>query len=301
MKKFTKIWLRICLVLFLLSLGCFAGSIAMGTTMKEVGNVIGNNYYTISNEFRSFSGLKFRNSEWKEEWNQATKLKNTKTELKTSKNLKIKLYGQMIIQQDKNCKQPNIEIDERMKNRVRIIDEETLTIVTKPVRDTGGKIILNLPENYQFKGVDIELDSGNIQMDTLIMNIIQIEAEEGNIDISDAVKCYTANLMIDSGSIHAEKMECIKQLKAKVDVGNIEIKNMSSSDIDLRCDVGKITAGLEEGFDLYNIALQCNTGNIKLGAETYSNMKKNITSSSGSDDARKLYVSCDVGSVEINE
>lgn len=301
MKKFIKVWLTVCLVLFLISGGCLVGSIALGTTMEDVSLALENGYDTISDHIGLKKGLKFKNEDWKKLWEQGTELKENKTELKKAKNLKIDLYGHMMIVKDTECKTPTIQIEENAKNRVRIIEEDTLTIVTKPMRNSNGEIILKLPENYQFKDVEIALDSGNIQIDTLIMNKIHITADAGNIDVNEALKCYTANLEVDAGSIHAEEIQCIDQLKAKVDVGKMELKKIDSKDIDLSCDVGKISAGLAGGIDSYNIDLNCDVGNIKLGNENYTNTNKNITHKSEATEVRKMYVSCNVGSVEVDD
>lgn len=132
-----------------------------------------------------------------------------------------------------------------------------------------GTIVIYVPEQFTFNEVEVNMDAGDVQINSLMTNKISID--------------------IDAGNFEANKIIC-HEIGADVDAGNIEISVLDLQDGEFNCDAGDIKLGLTGNEGDYRFELDSALSNITL------NGKKDFSFHHGS---KKIEIECDFGSVEL--
>ena len=147
----------------------------------------------------------------------------------------------------------------------------TLTIK----EDTGD---VEIPENFSFESMDIELDTGDVVSHADVTGTCRIEATTGDIKVENASVGALA-LRVTSGKITVSDVVCAGNVSANVSTGDTFLTNLTCTDLtstgttgdlkltnviasgklDITRDTGDVTF---EGSDAASIRIVTDTGDV---------------------------------------
>lgn len=129
------------------------------------------------------------------------------------------------------------------------------------ISDNSPEIDIYLPEGFQYEDISIELASGELNINDLITNDLDIQMAAGNINIHRNIVCnspdielvageimitssYLYNLDIETvsgGDIYLSECELIGETKIDTVTGNTDIYNLPGSVDDYDYDISVLT------------------------------------------------------------
>lgn len=138
---------------------------------------------------------------------------------------------------------------------------------------TKPRITVYLPENFEGKNVTIDAGAGNIKLEDLNCEKLDINAGVGNIN-GDSVK--TQRLTVDGG-VGEISMYGVTAEGSDINagVGNIRIQGALYGRNTVDAGVGDITLTLKGSTDDYNIKVDPGIGNIYIDGNKYGQMSWN--------------------------
>lgn len=136
--------------------------------------------------------------------------------------------------------------------------------------ENGNVIYLEIPKNFYFENISIELGAGNIETDELLA--------KNNIDI-----------YVGAGHLSAELLVAENKLTSQVGAGNIEIQNGSVKDSDMmigfghmtyngvitndlssECGMGSLTLQINDAYEKHNYDIELMMGSMIFNGTTHS-------------------------------
>lgn len=163
------------------------------------------------------------------------------------------------------------------------------------VNSNNQTVYITIPKNTNLADMDIRINAGNVEWDTIECDSCKIDVNAGNIEINKiavnndfAVDCKAGNIEVKSCTA--------ENLNMSVDVGNIEVENCSSSNIYMSVDAGNVdwsgdvVESIEVDNDMgnvvvclpgstknYNIYAESDMGSLILNDKDYSGVDKTIS------------------------
>ena len=157
-------------------------------------------------------------------------------------------------------------------NTLYIEDENKINIFGK----NNNQIIVYVPNEYEFKNVEMEIGAGQIDIDKInIKNKFDLKIG-GGLAILNNVLCEDAKIECGAGKIEG---------------------NISANNIDIECGAGNTELKLEGSKDEYNYDLDVGVGRIKVGDVTINSADKKEMRNTNEN--RSIKVDCGTGNVNI--
>lgn len=156
----------------------------------------------------------------------------------------------------------------------------------------NAKVIIYLPANFVAEKALIDAGAGNIAIEGLHANYLEISAGAGNIDGSNMV---AQNVSIDGG-VGNIKLDDVDFTDAEFDcgVGNLDVSGKLVGNTEISCGVGEVDLDLIGNENDYNFNADSGIGTIRLNGEK-------ISGNQSSSDARNdIQIDGGVGSVDIS-
>ena len=109
--------------------------------------------------------------------------------------------------------------------------------------------------------LELEVDTGNLSMDSVAFGRGTIDADAGNVEIRDVSVSGPLEIDVDAGGIFLRSVAA-ESLTADCDIGSIELLDvLVESDLMADCDTGDIS--VEELSAGRQISLRCDVGNVE--------------------------------------
>ena len=175
-------------------------------------------------------------------------------------------------------------------------------------------IKIYLPKNAVLNNVVIKNDIGSIDIGQFIAKSVNIENNIGNASINNA-KIDEFEAALDTGRLTIENCEILLNGKIKSGIGNVNGKNIKSSNLKINCDtggidlqgdfqgntilssnIGSIKLETSKDRDFYNYDISTDIGSVTIDGEK---QKRGVSNSSKNSD-NKLTITSDTGSIKIN-
>lgn len=197
---------------------------------------------------------------------------------------------------------------EKLEPTVQINGAGTLEITQKTTFDIdlgvnsnlNSKCILIIPKDTVLGDVNLEVDVSNLEMNSLSMNRLTIDADCGNVILKDFAIQDDFNVDADCGNVEIHRSS-FKKSTIDADCGNIIIESCSFESAETNADLGNI---IIEDCDFISAAADADLGNIEIG-DNFSSVEAicsmgaiSITSDDLTDD--KLDLETDMGTVNVN-
>lgn len=276
MKIWKKVLLAISGIAMVLGICCMIVGFALGVNFKDVKNMMNDGYYNIGvfggdwNDWYPWhgSGATDSHSDASNEDNTFTGFENLDIDVKHSK-VVLKVYeGSDIKVSAKNV----VSSKYTAKS-----DGNTLKIKDNTYFKTKSpEITVSIPKSMDFNKISLDVDSGEVVIDTLNANKFSSKIGGGRLSVS--------------GALNAMEIEC------SVGAGQINLKKLSGSDVELDCGAGQIMAVMEGNQEDYRIEGDCGIGQINFGSESFTSLGKKFTTGSG---AKEISAECGVGQIDI--
>lgn len=187
---------------------------------------------------------------------------------------------------------------------------------------SGSGKNISFSEEYEgISSVLCDMDLMNVTINTTEGNSVKIDYEgkellkpvisndDGRLNISQPQKVRLGLMDMDLSSekskvaLSIPKGTVLKSLNADLDMGSMEIYDISSDKLDLNVDMGSVNGS---GLTIGNAKIYSNMGNVELGVRdikdlTASSDMGNVTITSGKDLSNYAFsCSADMGSISIN-
>lgn len=148
-----------------------------------------------------------------------------------------------------------------------IVDDDELIIREKRkhwYERVEGKVILTIPENFNFEKVSIEGGAGKVKLTDLNMNKLDLEFGAGTIELNNVV--VNGNASIDGGTGTAKiKRGSYNNLDINMDVGRLEMFTKLNGKNIIETGVGSADIKLIGGSDIYTIKVNKGLGDVIIG------------------------------------
>lgn len=160
----------------------------------------------------------------------------------------------------------------------------------------GSKIILYVPENYNYKEVEIDLGAGALELSNLCAEKASLDVGAGRIVVNGAeVKKLEAN--VGMGQIELTDI-VVTDFEAEVGMGELLVNGAVQGNIDAECSMGNLELKLEGVQEDFNYELSGAMGNLTLDGQNYSGFsnEKKINNNA----KKKMEIECSMGNVTIS-
>lgn len=160
------------------------------------------------------------------------------------------------------------------------------------------KLIVELPDRLWDK-VEIETDTGNINIDQFNADKLIVNLDTGNLNISN----YSVNVIdFDTDTGNVTLTDGTGKVKGDTDTGNIKIETDElRNDVDIQSDTGNITINVDKQPESAAIHIEKDIGSSKVEWSGFSdtNESKSIMEGKiGSGDI-SINIKSDVGNVKL--
>ena len=159
----------------------------------------------------------------------------------------------------------------------------------------SGMIKLQVPADFTFDKVDMEIGAGLMDLGELSAEKLDLEVGAGQI-IADKLTLDSLNLSVGMGEIRIDDM-LVGKLDAEVGMGNLHAEGAVIEKLIAECAMGNIEMEIQGAQTDYDYSIECGMGNVTIGDNSYSGLANEKTIENGAD--RKMEVECAVGNVDI--
>ncbi len=276
MKKGTKIWIIIAILLGVLGSVLCVSAFGMGLSYKDLSGM-------------ASKGL-FHADQWWDDDHYSSNHTNKKkenhsgTQTYAYDELRIDLdFGRLTVKST-DQDQPYLEVDDS-----KDVDNFKLDIKEGYVKVSGQKhalwsglnmpsATLYLPETFAFGSVLLDIDAAECSIQTAI----------------DSRKLYAD---VDAGEVSVQKMH-VDWLEFDCDAGSIFYQGQSINGGTIDVDAGKVEIQIDgKGVDAYNYDIEVEAGTLKINEMDYSGLEVEKYISNQKDAAWNI--NCDVGDVHM--
>lgn len=174
------------------------------------------------------------------------------------------------------------KIDKRLKLQYYMDGDELVIKTRKKANgivhaDGIGKIYINVPENYVFEEVELDLLAGSLHVESINAQEFSVDVGAGEASI-DHFTAETADFQCGTGSI--------------MTAGSIE------EDVEIECGIGQITFTVQGKQSDYNYEVACGIGEVTCGDTTYSGIgsKREVDNHV----LKEMNIDCGIGNVIVN-
>ena len=141
-----------------------------------------------------------------------------------------------------------------------------LDIYEKPhsIKNSGGKVVLTLPESFHLDKCKINTGKGNISADILSSSDCRIDYGAGNVEIG--ILLADTSLRIDGGAGKITVSDGkINNSHIDVGVGTLNFRAEATGKMRVECGVGRTDITLLGGEDLYSFKIDKGIGEVMVG------------------------------------
>ena len=134
-------------------------------------------------------------------------------------------------------------------------------------------ITVYLPEGFVAERFIIDAGAGDVNIEDLEANELEINGGAGNIRGNNII-AHTVDIDGGVGNINFKQV-VLNDTTIDSGLGNVDIEGTLSGKTDIDCGVGNVDLDLKGTIDDYKIKVEKGLGNIKINGEKYSNINWN--------------------------
>lgn len=151
------------------------------------------------------------------------------------------------------------------KDKVEIIEGTKSLIINK---ETGSKTCLlnckneiNIYVPEDFENIEINSETGNINVEKVTIKNIKIDSDLGNINI---FKTENVNITSNTGNVNINILKATNNSNIKTDVGNVYITNISNLKLETKSETGSVIKPVIKEEQEFTLKIETNVGNIDI-------------------------------------
>ncbi len=162
-------------------------------------------------------------------------------------------------------------------------------------RDYNPTIVVTVPESFEAENFDIDVDAGDVQIESMISKNGTISVGAGRLNVDHIKIDNSSSYRVDAGKMTLNDVE-LKDISLDCGVGQININGVVTGDSDLSCDVGKIELSLEGSSKDYSYDISTDIGKVMIDGRSYYNEITTIDNGTGN----SLNLTCGVGKITVD-
>ena len=276
MKKRTKIWLGLAMILIFAGISLCLAAFAMGLNYKDLSGM-------------AYHGV-FHFDEWFDD--DQLDLKDASTDKKNTENadqadaLMIALdYGKLTILSTDRSK-PYLEVNTKEDEKYFHFNETNQSIrVYTPDNIIGihstdsPEATLYIPENISFEYIEISVEAGSCSIQTVL------DTHQLHVDV-------------EAGNISVQKMNA-DWLELECDAGNISFDGQAVSGGTVEVAAGNVDLNIHgKKFEDYNYTIEVSVGDLIINDQNFSGIHGNYNIENHAKGTWML--NCDLGKIQMN-
>ena len=285
MKKLKSIWLKLCLVCFLL-----------GAVLTAAGFGMGAGKYMNSSDQKNGENeeVTFQESYVSVE-NLAVSLAYTELEIKEGEVISVSGIG---------IKKENVEIE---------YNEKTLKIHTKKHNFLDGfgvnwenglnigysnqnssKIVLTIPRGAKFDNVSLEVGAGTLGAEKIDCRNLTVSVGAGE-GIMKNISAGNAEIEVGAGTLNLQNMSA-DTVELECGMGKLIMDGSVEERCSADCGMGDIDLKLAGDIEEYRYSVDCGMGTVKINEDDYSGIG---TETKRGDGEKALELGCGMGNINV--
>lgn len=154
------------------------------------------------------------------------------------------------------------------------ITQKEKSFKIKKMSDLRGKseLVIKIPKGAKFEAIDLNLDLGNIDADSITADDFDVQADLGKVEIRE-LTATDAQIQANLGDVCIKKA-IFKDMDIDADLGNIELEtvtNVSDYSISIDTDLGdntvegtKVSSEYHSEGNAGEIEIECDLGNVNI-------------------------------------
>ena len=267
MKRGTKIWLIIALILALLGGVLCVSAFAMGVTYKDLDGMARDGLFS----FNTWWDDDVIETEYRvtiSEENMISAADYTK--------LIVDLDGGELTIQSTDSDQAYLETDSEKCFELQMKDSVIKVTGECSLIHSNSKAVLYIPKDFALEHVFLDIDAGSCVIETpLNIQTLEVDVDAGNAEIQNMTANWL-NMDVDAGSIIYEGTAASGG-EADVDAGQIQLTILGKNETD------------------YNYDIEVDAGTLEMNGQIFNKMNHEEYIRNGADASWSL--SCDAGKI----
>lgn len=180
-------------------------------------------------------------------------------------------------------------------------DEDVLKIIDTRKHFKNLKTVsvdIRIPDDHMFDEISMQLRAGDIGIDRLAANEIEIKAGAGQMDVETLIAKQEFDLELGAGDMEIGEAE-LGRTDIECGVGSFEIISCTlGGDANINGGVGEVNVGIAGEKDDFNYELQCGLGELEVFGDSYTSLGKDKKIDNGA--RYTIALECGVGSVNVH-
>lgn len=303
MNKFIRALLIAFAACLVLGGGLLIAGIALGGTWNDATVTIGNDEYDVHDMF-DHGLFKFEGSTHYSDDSDTPEATMTNELIGSPsdiRNLELTLRScefEILTSEDDQIR---VEIEEG-KEKYFSLREKEGTLYVNDIRKSKKNIKavhvkLWLPSDYVFDEVNMTLGAGNMQIDRLAANDINIEGGAGKIEAETLIANNELDAEIGAGDFYITEAT-LGETDIDCGVGRFEIGSCTlNGNADISGGVGDVNIGIVGEKEDFNYELSCGMGELDVFDESYTSLGKDKEIDNGA--RYTISLECGVGRVNV--
>lgn len=162
-------------------------------------------------------------------------------------------------------------------------------------RKYSPKIVITVPEDFQADSFHIDVDAGDVQIDTIIAKEGSFSVGAGRLTVDHIKIEHESRYSVDAGSMTLSDVE-LKDITLDCGVGKITVRGVLVGDNDISCDLGDIELDLKGDSKDYSYDISSDIGNVTVDGRKYYNGLSSIDNKTGN----SLKLDCGIGKITVD-
>lgn len=159
-----------------------------------------------------------------------------------------------------------------------------------------NKVNLEIPRDFSFENIDIELGAGYLEAHSLsAFNKLTLEIGAGEL-ITDSLAANTLTLEVGAGNAEIGNA-CVNDSEITVGFGSITYHGTISKDLTAECGMGNLELFLQDSYEAHNYKIDCAMGNMTLHGKSFGAVAYSDQIQHGADSTYTL--ECGMGNMNI--
>lgn len=158
------------------------------------------------------------------------------------------------------------------------------------------QVFLEIPKNFSFENIKIELGAGCIETNFLsAINTIDIEVAAGEF-VADSLSADTLKIELGAGNVEIENAS-VNDSDVVIGLGNMTYYGTITKDLTAKCGMGNLELFLNDQAENHNYDIDCSMGNMTVGRESYNGLAHTRNVNNGANSTYTL--ECGMGNMTV--
>lgn len=295
MKKFTKWFIIIAVLMIVIGMGLFIGGVVAAGGVEATRSVLyGSDISHRTNGILEWDGDGFEINLHKHHQSAAhhTEEKSASFDAQEVKSLELEL-GEAEVEIVENASAEEIVINTNGCYDIYVKNDVLYVKAKKCLKD--HTVFMEIPANTVFEQVDISVGACDMNIESIEAKEFDVEVGAGQVTIEDLI-ANNAEFEIGVGEVIVDYGN-VQECDINVGMGNFEYNGVITKYSNIECGMGNTELQLEGSEKDYNYEIDCAAGNVTIGHESFSGLASERTINNHVD--ASMEIDCSMGNVTI--